>query len=527
MRILKKLALVILSLLLILLLLNWGISYYITQKLPSLLNDQKDFPYNVSYENLDLDLLGGNFVMTKAYVAPKDSLSVNLQQGAFAEIGSIEVNSFSLWQLLRNNRIIVKKVTINSPDVILYDREKRYNAQDDFVKPFKNAITTGSLVLRNGRFRMLDAQKNIAVKASNINFDLFKIKIDSITLEENIPVRYRDYNFSCDSLFYRANQFYNLTAGHIASSDSTLTAEDFRMIPQQTRQKFNSMITEEKDQFNIQAAKISLPKVEWGFFNDTLYVHSPEITMEKVHANIYRGKMVKDDPTIKKLYSQLLRSLKFDLKVDKLLLKNSVVVYEEQLDYTKPPAKVSFSQFYATIANICSPVRKDKMPDTVIDVQCMFMKSAPLKVNWSFNTLDTSDSFTIAGHLQNIKTEEINPVTKPLMNATTEGDIKEVQFTFHGNRERASGTFAIEYDDLKVDIYKKDGKKKNKLISAVGNLVVKNDSNDKLKKTDVAVERAKDKSVFNFLWKFNEQGLKQSVLPKIIAGKGKKKKDEK
>lgn len=527
MRILKKIAFVVLCLALLLLLLNWGASYYITKKLPSILNSEKDFPYNISYEDLDLDILGGNFTMTKAYLAPKDSLAANLQQGAFAEVGSIEVNSFNLWQLLRNDRIIVKKVTINSPDVILYDREQKYNPQDDFVKPFKNAITTGSLMLRNGRFRMLDSLQNMTVKASNINLDLFNIKIDSVTLEENIPARYRDYNFTCDSLFYRANRFYNLTAGHVASSDSTLIVDDFRMVPQQSREKFNSMIPEEKDQFNIQAAKISLPKVEWGFFNDTLYVHSPEITMEKVHANIYRGKMVKDDLTIKKLYSQLLRSLKFDLKVDKLLLKNSVVVYEEQLSYSKPPAKVSFSQFYATIANIYSPVRKEKMPNTVIDVQCQFMKSAPLKVNWFFNTLDTSDSFTITGHLQNIKTEEINPVTKPLMNATTEGDIEEVKFTFHGNRERAHGTFAIEYDDLKVDIYKKDGKKKNKLISAAGNLVVKNDSNDRLKKTDVAVDRAKDKSVFNFLWKFNEQGLKQSVLPKIIAGKGKKKKDKK
>jgi hypothetical protein len=145
------------------------------------------------------------------------------------------------------------------------------------------------------------------------------------------------------------------------------------------------------------------------------------------------------------------------------------------------------------------------------------MKSAPLKVSWSFNTLDTSDSFTIIGHLQNIKSEEVNPVSKPLMNVETSGTLNEVKFTFNGNRERSTGTFAINYDDLKVDIYKKDGKKKNKITSALGNLVVKNDTKGKLKEVKIGVDRSKDKSVFNFLWKFVMEGLKETVLPKILT----------
>ena len=123
--------------------------------------------------------------------------------------------------------------------------------------------------------------------------------------------------------------------------------------------------------------------------------------------------------------------------------------------------------------------------------------------------------------------EIIDPITKPLMNATTKGKIKEVKFAFLGNRERAKGTFAIEYDDLKVDLYKKDGKKENKVLSAIGNLLVKNDTKDKLKKTDVEVNRAKDKSVFNFIWKFNEEGLMKSALPVTVAKIVEKRKEKK
>ena len=517
MRILKKIAIVALSLILLLVLANYGVSYYISKKLPSILKKEKDFPYNVSYTNLDIDVLGGSFIMRNAALAPKDSIAAAVKNGIFGQIESIGVSGISLWQFFKNDRIVARSVTIDKPEIIIYHREKKYNIESDIEKPFRQAIQTGSLTITRGNFKMLDEKKGFKLKASNINFNLYKIKVDSTTVDDNVPVRYRDYRLSCDSLFYDAGPYYTITANKINSTDSTLAINNFKMLPKQSRKQFSNSLPKELDQFNLKAQDISIPKLDWGFIRDTLYVHTPQVVLNKIDANIYRSKEPADDPSRKKLYSELLRSLKFDLKVDKLLIKNSLVVYEEQLNFSKPAAKVSFSKFYATAANIYSPVNKGKLPRTTIDVECLFMKSAPLKVNWSFSTPDVSDAFTITGRLQNIRSEEVNPVSKPLMNATTTGDLNDVRFVFNGNRENATGTFSIDYDDLKVGIYKKDGKKKNKVVSALGNLLVKNDTDGELKKVNVAVDRSKDKSVFNFLWKFVMQGLKQTVLPKIVT----------
>src|SRR5690606_30846705 len=122
----------------------------------------------------------------------------------------------------------------------------------------------------------------------------------------------------------------------------------------------------------------------------------PEVTLDRVYANIYRSKEPADDYTRKKLYSEMLRSIKFDIDVKQLLLKNTVIEYEEQLTFSRPAAKVSFSKFDAKISNIYSPVgRKEgiKLPPTVIDVKCLFMKSSPLSVTWSFNIPEESDAF--------------------------------------------------------------------------------------------------------------------------------------
>lgn len=533
MKLLKKIIIILATFLTLLIAANFGLSWYISKKLPSILRGEKDFPYNFSYENLDINLLSGSFTITNAYLAPKDSLHTAMQQGAFAQIKSIEVSNFSLWALLRRNRIDVTEVVLNNPEVILYYRKEKYNPQDDFVKPFKNTIRTGNLTIRNGSFKMLDSVHKPFIKASNIYFGLTNIKIDSTTLKKDIPVRYRNYNFKCDSLFYDTGKFYTLNASKIVTTDSTFTLENFKMTPKHSRAQFTRMQTKELDQFNLRAGKISIPNLDWGYFRDTLYVHSPVITLDRVHANIYRSKEPTDDYTRKKLYSEMLRSIKFDLDVKKLFLTNSVIEYEEQLTFSRPAAKVSFSKLDAKVSDVYSLVGRkkgEKLLPTVMDIKCLFMKTAPFRVTWSFNIPEESDAFTIMGHLQDIDTHKIDPVANPLMNLTTDGKIKEVRFTFNGNTKYGKGTFAINYDDLKVDILKKDGKKENKLMSAIGNMLVKNDTDGKMKETYVEVDRIQHKSVFNFLWRFVEQGLKQSVLPKAvvnIADNKKEKKDDK
>jgi hypothetical protein len=529
MSVVKKILIGIVSVLVLMVALNYGVSYYITKKLPSIIQSEKDFPYNISYEDLDISLINGSFTIHNVFLAPKDSTATALKQGAFGKIKTIQVKRFNLWALLREDKIKVKRIILDTPEILLYEKQKKYNVDDDVVKPFKNSITTGSLEIKNGDFKLLDIKQNPVLKAANINIEVDNIKVDSAIAEQNIPVRYTDYKFKCDSLFYRMNAEYNLTAANLKSNDTTVSIDKLRLIPQYSRVQFTRRLKKEKDLFNLSIQKVDVPNADWGYIKNVLYVHSPRVVLNKVNANIYRNKLPADDPSRKKLYSELLRTLDFDLKIDKLLIKNAIIEYEEQIDFTRPAGKVAFSRFYATITNVYSAVNKKKIPPTVADVECLFMKAAPLKVKWTFNVPDKSDAFTIQGDLRNLDTEKIDPLAKPLMNISPTGTIQRLKFTINGNTEGGSGSFAMDYDNLKVDIYKKDGKKKNKFMTAVGNLLVKNDSKDKLKQTDIKVTRLKDKSVFNFLAKCIQEGVKQTVLPKAVsailpkAGKKKKK----
>ena len=61
----------------------------------------------------------------------------------------------------------------------------------------------------------------------------------------------------------------------------------------------------------------------------------------------------------------------------------------------------------------------------------------------------------------------------------------------------------INYSDFKITVLRKDGKKKNKFLSAVVNILVSKDSDkpqDHFREGSAEVERKKDKSIFNFFW---------------------------
>ena len=73
--------------------------------------------------------------------------------------------------------------------------------------------------------------------------------------------------------------------------------------------------------------------------------------------------------------------------------------------------------------------------------------------------------------------------------------------------------FSLKYDDLKVVIYKGNKRvEKNKFLSAIGNLIVKDDSNKELKTVKIEVKRNQEKSFYNFLWISIADGLKQILL---------------
>ena len=109
--------------------------------------------------------------------------------------------------------------------------------------------------------------------------------------------------------------------------------------------------------------------------------------------------------------------------------------------------------------------------------------------------------------------EQMNKFLKPAMNVEAAGKILDMYFNFVGNDYQASGDMRLEYNDFKIEVLQKDGQKKNKVVSALANLIVKNKAiNNKASYNEISYTRNQDKSFWNYLWNLIKNGALKTFL---------------
>lgn len=518
MSIYKKIAIGVISLFLFVILANIGLNYWIKKQLPIIVNDKNKTAYNIHYEKIEVSLFSRNINATTLLISPKNQPK-DSKNGLFSKIESITIKHFNIWDLAFNDLIQAESIIINKPRVILYKKgEKLLNnsksIKNEIIEPFRKIVAVSNIYLNDGTVDVvsLDTDKPI-LSVKKIILKLEGILLTDATLKEKIPMRFEKYVLVCDSLYYKPSAFYAMNIGQISTEKNFLKIKKFSYLPEFSRKDFVKRLDKEKDIYTIKLDSAHIEKMDWGFKNEKFFFKASSLIANHVDANIYRNKIPKDDLSKKYLYNHLLRKIKFPLQIDTIQILKSKLVYEEEIDFSKGPGILNFDRFNMQVTNLKSGFGYKKMADVKIKVNCLFMKNSPLDVDWSFNVLDLNDSFHIQGTIANFNVVAMERFTKPYINTTFTGKFNKYHFNFYGNDATAKGNATLDYEDLKVKLFKKkDREKEAKLKTAVANLLLKNDSDDKTKKADVELDRIQEKSFYNFLWRSIAESLKKILI---------------
>ena len=156
---------------------------------------------------------------------------------------------------------------------------------------------------------------------------------------------------------------------------------------------------------------------------------------------------------------------------------------------------------------------KKDFPSTQLFRFTQFMGEASLNVNWNFDISNKADAFTISGQMDRISSEGINEFLKPALNVKSEGGIRDMRFNFTGNSQSSTGEMKLIYDNFKVEVLKEGGEEKNKLLSALANLIVNNEATSaEEEQENIKTKRTQTKSFWNYLWKNIRNGALKSFL---------------
>ena len=493
-----------------------GVNFYIKNKIEKLIKYDLPEHIAVSYEKLDVAILNGSVHLSNPKLTIKNK--GDSQQHTFINLSDLKISNLSYWRYLFKNQINIGKISLENPKIVFYKDNVVKDSTDTSPTKIEKAILVDRLRIANASIRIYEhSQDSLLLSTTNLSVEIKDILLDPESISKKIPLEYKYYAATSDSIFLKAGEYENLSVKNFELKNGEATFNDIVFKTKYSKAELSKIIKIERDHYDLTMASLQVHDFDFGYIEDRYTAKSPKILFNAPNLEIYRDKLLPDDTSTKNLYNKMLRELPFDLGIDSLYIQNGNIRYEERVHPENKGGFISFNDFEAKIGNLGNTYPPSEK--TELHIKANFMDQTPIDVVWNFDVQNKTDTFIFKGQVGNLNAERMNNFTEPNLKVKVEGNANRTYFTIDGNNERSRTEAKISYSDFKVTVLKKDGKEKNKFLSTVVNIFVAKDSEDpedQFREGNAEVLRNKDKSIFNYFW-ISLQG----ALKKALTGSGK------
>jgi len=494
----------------ILIILLFFANSFVKNKIEALL--QNNIPDHIenSYESISVNVLGGTVSLNELSLQIKLKDSSLIQTKAIMK--SFTIAGVSYWDYIFNDEIHVGSIKFEDLQLEYYkDHKNKPKDSIEGEKPIElpKPIIIDNINFENTAVSIFDKSKDSTfLYSKNINVAIEDILLNESTLLQKIPIKYGDVSIQTDSIFFKTGIYEDLFVNHLEIENNNITLKDIHFKTKYSKTELSKIITKERDHLNIKVDEFKINNLDFGFENDSLFVKSNLISINKTDAAFYRDKLVADDYKLKNLYSKSLRELPIKLTIDSVSIVNSKVEYSEKGHPENPAGVLTISNLNGGVSNLSNTYSSPEK--TTIYVEAIFMKNSPMDATWSFDINQINDAFTFVGHLGKLEASDMNVFIAPLINVKLEGEIIETYFDITGDYNQSVINISQDYDNIKVDIFNKK-KKKRKALSEIANVFINDDSEvdgQIFHNVTANASRDKTKSFFNYL----ARNLKSSLL---------------
>ncbi|SFB84525.1 protein of unknown function [Algibacter lectus] len=476
----KKWPQVLLGVAIILLLCLLGLQVYGKYALTEAISDKTPKNVKLTYDDLDINILLGSVEFHNLNLKTLNEITEKIEILATAEF--LKITDVAYWPLYKDKRFEADNIEVKNAKITTYKEDT-----DD-----------------------------VHFSVDELSFNISDVKTDKEMLQNKIPFNYETLDAELQELYLDLSRFEALKVASLSFKENNLKFEDLSIASKYDKEALSKRLTVERDYVDFKVPQGNFEALELGTAKDSFAVSVERFNLNNSELHLYRNKLIADDFTVKTLYGTRLESLPIKLNIESFFIKNANVFYSEKVDLDIDPVSISFEDLDAEMNNV-SNTNTEK---TDIKVQAKLMGKAPILFNWDFNTKDAADSFNASAVLTDLEAETINPFLESQANVRALGRIHEMYFTIHGNNFKSTGDMKMKYEDFKFSILDEDQLGINKTLSALVNILTndgsKTDANG-YRYGDIAVERDRTKSFFNYLWLNTKDGLKNTVV-----GNGKK-----
>ncbi|NKI25801.1 hypothetical protein HCG49_04410 [Arenibacter sp. 6A1] len=494
---------------------------YVEKRLGEFLEKNTPAHMELQYQEMEVNLFQGKLRLGDISVAVFSRDSLDLNPSAELKIASLQLNGFSLWDYYFKNNVSIKELLVDKPALSTYssnDLPKNKSLSDSNSKSFP-PISVDNFNIKNGSYTEMERESGkVLTDIEKFDLDLMKVQTDSSIFKNKIPFQYGEVSLEVYKIFADIGNYEELQLERVSIKDKDLMFSDLNIKSKYSKQQLSRKLVTERDYIDLKIPEIGLHQFSLEELESSMWIKSVKGEIKGAKVTLFRDKLVNDDLKKKPMYSKMLRELPFKIDVSELHLIDGHIEYEELVNTNVKAGKLFFDAVDATISNLSNTYKPGEK--TTISAKANFMGTAKVHLDWDFDVNNKNDAFIASGSFLNFGVEGINSFLENNLRVQAKGIASEIYFTISGNNSTASTDMKMKYKNFEFVVLKKDREGINKIITALGNLLLKKGSksnSDGYRYGAAQTERDETKSFFNYLW----INLRDALV-NTITGNGKK-----
>jgi len=438
-------------------------------------------------------------------------------------IPNLSLNGLNIDNAYKKYQYNFESILIDGPVFQLFNNAKdsvRFNPFGINLYPhfesFADEFSSKSIQVKNADISVFKNGNKTLQEI--LNFNLSNVKID----KNPSPGFMHSLNFSFRiPEVKRKSKLYQYSVGEssYSSISNYFIAKDIRIIPLYNRGKYQQQSVFQSDYFTgkIDSVRILQPDIRRWF--DKKEIVGKSMVIDALNLGIFRDKRTPFNENQRpKMVQDLIKSIKYPVSVDSLIINKSAVTYSELLASGDTEGRIGFTRIQAQIAPFTNmKLASGTIPDISMKGATTIMDSCRLTVNMNFKMNSQDNFFTAKGKLSEFNMHILNPVIEPLaMVSLRSGHVDRFEFDLTGNNTSSSGQLFFGYNDFKISLLemKNGNTREARFNSFLANSLMlrsKNPRGKELLPAEISFIKDQKRSDLNYWWKSVFSGVRNTL----------------
>lgn len=492
--------------------------------------------YAVEVERVRTRLFQGDIEVERVVLwydsTQADSVLANQRQGLLnIRAEHIRVADLSYLRLILNGTLHVGRIEVRSPEihrrfipgVLVPDSSAVSDEQSKLA-----LIVLDSVLIMGAHGSNTDITGNkLSTTIGELDIHLGGVLLFN-TAEGNMRPLVRSASIRARQIHLELPPLYDLRIDDMALDHPADKASilGLSLVPRANEQQYHSLVKEETDLFRLHVDTIRMYGLDVALFLAENSLHVKKVDLAELDMQVYRDKTMPDAPwTHKPLPTVALRSLAWSIRADTVHLRNGRVAYHERDTLNTDFGKVVFADLNVEALGLNnSPFFADAGGKLRMKASARIYETSTIRMDLSAPWDASNGKFAVSAYLNSIPFTVFNQMTDSLLQVeASRGRILNLTMHMHGDDRHGSGTVDLEYQDLRIAIRPRNsGGLKDKLLTAAANTVIRSNNlrnSGKYRQGEFAIDRRRDRSIFNFLWSGLKSGTIDTMVPGILREK--------